>query len=565
MTKWIRRNKIQVSDDLLLIEKLAEVRGIDNLEEWMNPPSTVVHSPYELSNIDKAVELIVLAIHKKMKVRIVADIDTDGVCSAGLMYNYLRVLTSNIGYIHAQRIDGHGVEAVMDKIEDDVELLIIVDSSSNSVEDCKILHDKGIPVIIIDHHKIDKENPYAIIVNCQMGDYPNKHLSGSAMCYKVCQVIDEYLGIELADEFQDLSAIGIVADLMNVKDMENRYLIYNGINNIKNIGVKEILKQRKIDYSAGINTTSIGFTIAPIIGACSRFNKIELALELLTCEDEKRAKALVKEMIAMNEQRKTNQKKYVENAIESIDSSNNVIVYVDNEIDSGFRGLIATEFSERFQKPVFVLTEFYDGDGNVIEYKGSARSVGSIPLQSLCVESELFHFATGHEAAFGVSFSAEDLDKIITFFNDTLDSTALLRVFEYDLELEASDIDEMDIKEVEKFSKIVGQGFEEPKFLVKGLVVEEGYTQKLGNHVRAVMGANNDTVKIICEDDFALMKFRTQDTFAKDIQDHYENGDNFATEIDAIGSLNLNRFYHGGHKRYITTKQVFLEDYRIVD
>ncbi|EJW13899.1 single-stranded DNA-specific exonuclease (plasmid) [Paenibacillus alvei DSM 29] len=308
MANWTKRNKIKVKDDLLLIEKLAMVRGIKNLEEWMNPPSSFVNSPYSLLNMDTAVEMILKAIHKQMKICIVADIDTDGVCSTGIMYNYLRELTQNVVYIHAQRSQGHGLETVLDKIEDDVDLVIIVDSSSNSVEACKELHDKGLPIVIIDHHEVDRENPYATIVNCQLGDYPNKHLSGSAMCYKVCQVIDEYLSIELADDFRDLSAIGIVADMMDVRNMENRYLIYNGINNINNLGIKEILKQSKIDFSEGINSTNISFKIAPIIGACSRFDKIELALELVTCDDEVRVKELVKEMISMNEERKANQK-----------------------------------------------------------------------------------------------------------------------------------------------------------------------------------------------------------------------------------------------------------------
>ncbi|MGG4105246.1 DHH family phosphoesterase [Paenibacillus lautus] len=562
MAKWIKRNNIKVSDDMLLIEKLAKVRGIKNLEEWMNPPSSVVHSPYALLNIDEAVQRIIKAIHTQELIVIDADIDTDGVCSTGVMFNYIKELTDNVQYIHAQRSDGHGVETVMDKIPEKC-LLIIVDSSSNSVEECKRLREKGIDVIIIDHHQIDKDNPFATIVNCQMGDYPNKHLSGSAMCYKVCQVLDEYLDIDLADDFRDLAAIGIVADMMDIKNMENRYLIYNGMNNIANLGIREILKQSKIDYQEGITTTNISFKIAPIIGACSRFDKIELALELVTCDDEARAKALVKEMIEMNEKRKSDQKMYVENAIESVDDSHNIIIYVDDKIDSGFRGLIATEFVERFNKPVLVLTALVDSDENVVEYAGSGRTVGIVPFKSLCEDSGLFHFAQGHEGAFGVSFSSKNLDKIISYFDDTLDSTDLEKAIEYDLELEASDIEEMDIKEVEKFSRIVGQGFKEPKFLIRGLVAEEEETKKLGKYVRAVMGSNKDTVKIPCEDGFALMKFRTQDTYAKDVEEHFYA--NFATEIDAVGSLNINRFYHGGHKRWITTKQVFLEDYKIVE
>lgn len=567
MTKWIKRNNVKVKNDMLLIEKLAKVRGIKNLEEWMNPPSISVNSPYKLMNVDLVVQRIIKAIHTQELIVIVADIDTDGVCSTGTMFNYLKELTDNIKYIHAQRSHGHGVETVVDQIQEDC-LVIIVDSSSNSVEGCKALSDKGIDVLIIDHHQIDEENPYATIVNCQQGDYPNKHLSGSAMCYKVCQVLDEYLDIDLADDFLDLAAIGIVADMMDIRNMENRYLIYNGMNNILNLGIREILKQSKIDYQDGITSTNISFKIAPIIGACSRFDKIELALELVTCDDEVRVKELVKEMIEMNEKRKSDQKKYVESAIESVDTSNNIIIYVDNNIDSGFRGLIATEFVERFNKPVLVLSHFTyeedeDGAREEDKFMGSARSVGILPLKSLCEDSGLFHFAQGHEGAFGVSFSAENFDKIISYFNNTLDSTDLQKVVQYDLELYSSDIDEMDIKQVEKFSRIVGQGFPEPKFLVKGLVVEEEETKKLGKYVRAVMGSNKDTIKIPCEDGFALMKFRTQDTYAKDVEEHFHT--NFATEIDAIGSLNINRFYHGGYKRWITTKQVFLEDYNIIE
>jgi single-stranded-DNA-specific exonuclease len=558
--KWVKRNDIKVKSDLLLIEKLAKVRGISNLEDWINPPSKYVHSPYMLSNIDLAVQRIIKAIHTQQKIQIVADIDTDGVCSTGIMYNYLKELTPNITYIHSQRSEGHGVETVLDKIQDDTQLVIIVDSSSNSVEACKELKEKEKDVIIIDHHKVDRINPYAILVNCQLNGYPNKELSGSAMVYKVCQVLDEYLDIDMADNFLDLTAIGLVGDMMSVRDMENRYLIYNGINKINNLGIKEILKQSGVDFSEGITSTDISFKIAPIIGACSRFDRIELALELITTEDQDRIVELTKIMIDMNEQRKAEQKEIVESATKNIDTSNNVIIIVNNEIGSGFRGLIATDVVEKYSKPVFVLAH---KNGN--KYMGSARTVGLIPLKTLCQKSGLFDFVQGHEGAFGVAFKKENLEKIIDYFNKTLDSEDLQKVIEYDLELNADEIDEMDIKQVEKFSRICGQGFPEPKFLIKGLTVEEDYSKKLGNYVRAVMGSNNNTVKISCENNFALMKFRTNEDYGLDIEKHYYDDNNFMTELEVVGSLNLNSFYNRGLGEWVITKQIFIDDYRIVD
>ena len=562
--KWVQRKpllKYKKTD--LLANKLSAIRGVKNINEWVNPPSKYVHSPYLLKNIDEAVTRIIKAIHMGEDIVIVADIDTDGVCSTGIMFNYLKELTDHVVYVHAQRSDGHGVEKVMDKIDDNSSLIIIVDSSSNSVDGCKQLVEKGKDVIVIDHHEVDVDNPYATIVNCQLDGYPNPNLSGSAMTYKVCQVLDEYLDLENADYLLDLCSIGLVGDMMDMMNMENRYLVYNGINYIGNIGIKEILKQSKIDYSEGITTTNISFKIAPIIGACSRFDKIELALELVTTDDEERAKALTKQMIEMNEKRKAEQKSTVEDLVKGVNDADNLIIIVNNEIDSGFRGLVATEVVEKYSKPVFVLSEIHNNNGDVVAYGGSARSVGLIPLKEMCQESNLFNFATGHSQAFGLEFEADNLSKIIHYFNDNLNSDDLQNVVEYDIELDVEEIDEFDIKDIEKFSQIVGQGFPEPKFKINGIIVEEGQSKKLGTYVRAILGANKDTVKIHAEKDFVLMKFRSNDQFALDIESHFN--DNFATELTVVGSLNINRFYNWGTRSLEVTKQVFLSDYKIVE
>lgn len=566
--KWIQKksfNRFQKDD--FIVNKLAQIRGVKDLDEWMNPSSKFVHSPYLLENIDEAVQKIIKAIHTQLNIVIIADIDTDGVCSTAIMYNYLKSLTDNVTYIHAQRSDGHGVEKVLDKIPNDTNLIIIVDSSSNSVEECKFLTESGMEVVIIDHHHVDVENNYATLVNCQVGKYPNKNLSGSAMVLKVCQVLDEYLDIEQADDFLDLASVGLVGDMMSVRDMENRFIIHNGINRIVNLGLQQILIQSNVSYVEGISTTNISFKVAPIIGACSRFDKIELALELLTSDDEERIIALTKEMIGMNEKRKTDQKELVERVTDTIDDVEltNLLMVIDNDIESGFRGLIATEVVQEYSRPVFVLAEIYDEHGNLIKYGGSARSVGLIPLKSMCQDSGLFNFATGHEQAFGVEFDADKITAILDYFEDVLDENDLQHVVEYDLEVKVDEIDDFDIKEIEKFSKISGQGFPEPKFKINGIVVEETHTKKLGTHMRAVMGKNNDTIKIIAENDFALMKFRSNSEYAKEIEEHFYDDDNFVTELEVVGSLNLNSFYNWGTRTTEVTKQVFLEDFKIVE
>lgn len=564
--KWIaRKSKLIYQEDDLLIDKIAKIRGVRDLKEWINPSVKNVLSPYKLKNIDELVSVLVKAVGTGQVITIVPDIDTDGICSATIMYRMLDALGANLTpLVHAQRSDGHGVEKVINKIPEETEIVLIVDSSSNSVNACKKLKESGKTVLIIDHHECDVKNPHAIIVNCQLGDYPNRHLSGSAMCYKVCQVIDDYVGTDFADHFLDLATVGLVADMMSLWSMENRYIINKGLDSIDNLGLREILKQSNIDFSNGISTTNISFKIAPIIGACSRFDKIELALELLLTDDEEVASRLVKQMIEMNENRKKNQKSDVNKVVGELgEVKDNLVIVVTEEIDSGFRGLIATEIVEKYSKPVFVAKPFYDEKGNIVKYAGSARSIGDIKLKSMCEASGLFEFATGHEPAFGYEFKAENYDLIVDYFNENLKQEDLQHVAYYDLELNIDDIDEMDIKDVERISRITGQGFAEPKFLIKGVVVEEANTKKLGDHVRAVMGSNKDTVKINCEDGFALMKFRTSENYGLDIEQHFE--DNFMTELEVIGSLNLNVFYNWGLRQNVVTKQIFLTDYRIAE
>lgn len=563
MTLWIKRkhkNQTSIDEFDLLINQIAKARGIEELNDYMNPSmSKYSHNAYNLRNMEALAERIVKAIYKGQRITVVADIDGDGVCATAIMYNYLKELTDNIRYIHAQRSDGHGVETVLDQIEEEDEVILIVDSSSNSVEGCKILHEQGKDVLIIDHHIMEEENEYATIVNCTDGIYPNPHLSGSAMCYKVCTVLDDYLDIDNAYYYLDLATIGLVGDMMDMSVYENRAIANLGLDNIENEGVKEILKQFKFNYEEGITTTDISFKIAPTLSACSRFDKIELALECLTTDDYERREVLAKAMMDMNESRKSLQQKYTDMVVEKIESDpkalkDNVLIYVDNEITSGFRGLVATELVSRYNRPVFLVSETDDS------YVGSARSIGIINTLELCQNSDLCTFATGHGQAHGLGFKKENKDKLIEYFNEKLNKEDLQDVVFYDLEISANDITEIDVREVESFARISGTNCPEPVVKLTELILEETNTKKLGDHVRAVLGKDRNTIKLNAYD-FALMKFRTNQDYAKDVEEAFYNKEEF--ELEAVGTLNLNEFYNWGLREMVVSNQLFMIDYNI--
>lgn len=579
MAKWIQRKaKHAFTKRDSIVEKLAKVRGVKDISEWMKPPERYLNDPYSLENIDEVAQKIIKAIHTGKKITIMADVDADGVFACAIMYNYLKDLVEEhlLDYIHSQRSKGHGVETIIpnwDKetksivhkakkddveikyIPSDTELLIVVDSSANSVEECKYIKEElEIDIVIIDHHHIEKENPYAIMTNCQMGDYPNKYLSGSAMAWKVCQVLDDYMALDRADSFIDLATIGLISDMMSVKEPENRHIIYHGLGNIENMGLKMLLKLSKVDLDEDISTTTISFKISPAINSCTRFDKIELALELLTSNDMDDISIVAKQMVKLNEQRKEEESEIVESALSKVDNDHNVSVLIDNDIGSGFRGLVAMQLVTKLNKPSFVLREFKDEDGVVFKYGGSARSIGNLPLKSMCEDTRLFNYAQGHEGAFGIEISGENLAEALSKFDEMIDEEDLQGEIYYDLELDESEITDLDIREIEKFGRIAGVGFPVPKFKVTGLIIDE----------RQILGKKKDTVKIHCDNGMACMMFKVNENFGLDIEDALQDEDAFMVEMEVVGSLNINKFMNWKSRKLEVTNQVLMDSYKLV-
>ena len=101
--------------------------------------------------------------------------------------------------------------------------------------------EKGIDILIIDHHNAAEVSEYACIINNQLCDYPTKSLSGAGMVYKFCSYIDELLGVNYADDYLDLASLGIIADVMDLRDLETKHIISRGLKNIRNPFLKLVI------------------------------------------------------------------------------------------------------------------------------------------------------------------------------------------------------------------------------------------------------------------------------------------------------------------------------------
>lgn len=204
------------------------------------------------------------------------DSDYDGYASSSLLLNYIytrfpSAINKFIYSVHDTK--AHGID--MNSIPDKTTLVIAPDSSSNEEEKHKELADRGIDVLVIDHHHADRESPYACIVNNQLCDYPTKSLCGGGMVYKFCQYLDTLFEDNIADNFLDIVASSLVGDMMDLRDFETHYLVQQGLKNLRNPFI--VGMAMKNEYSLGKDITPMGvaFYIVPLVNAVTRVGTIE--------------------------------------------------------------------------------------------------------------------------------------------------------------------------------------------------------------------------------------------------------------------------------------------------
>jgi single-stranded-DNA-specific exonuclease len=530
--EWRQREPCRPYDEWdTTTDKIAAIRGISDINEFIAPRHTAMHDPHLLTNIDIATQKIVDATLHGKHITVFMDFDADGCCSGAMIYHYLSNFTNNITHKVAQRNENHGLK---DKEFTDTDLLIVVDSGTNDVPECKQLQDRGIDVVIIDHHQIEAPNPFAVVVNNQDDTYPNKHLSGSGVVFKVLQVLDEYLDSDLSSDFFDLAAVGIVGDVMMLDEMENRYLISQGLQHINNVGLKEIIRQSK---ASTINTQTIGFNIAPVINGASRMNQIEKAVDLLLATDPDVAKELAKECIALNSGRKTKQKVATDNIV--VDDTHKIL-FVIAELAGNMRGLVATSLANQYQRPVIVVRE------NKGLLEGSARGYNTASFKQVLEATGIVEYAQGHDNALGLAVKPERVKDLIAACDELLGDVANEQYIEYDLELNVDEINESLMDEIEHINKMSGKGFESVKIKLKNANIYE--RKEMGKPVTSAIKLVGDGV--------SLVKFGVDENYASEV--------GAFDQVEAVGVLSLNRWFNFGVKKWVRDNQLIMEDYRVI-
>lgn len=204
-----------IKKELSAIEWVFANRGIlpEDIHHYLNTTEQDIINPRFLNNIAQGAKMFISHLLQGDKIFIQIDSDVDGYTSAAALINYANMLApgltqQNISYrIHNGK--QHGL--ILDTIPEDVKLVVAPDSSSNDYEIHQALKNKGIDVLVLDHHEAEKVSENACVINNQLCNYPNKNISGVGVVYKFCQYIDSFFSKEegYSDNLLDLVAVGL--------------------------------------------------------------------------------------------------------------------------------------------------------------------------------------------------------------------------------------------------------------------------------------------------------------------------------------------------------------------
>ena len=556
------------------MQQILVNRGIDvkDIEHYLKTSDADILNPDLLDNMAEGVKRLVSAIKNQEKMFLIVDCDADGFTASAALVNYIyKVFPSAMDLLSIQLHEGkeHGIEEkwLEEIVANEYKLVICPDASSNDYKQHKFLKDNGIDVLVLDHHDAEEVSENAIIINNQLSDYPNKTLSGVGIVYKFCSKIDELMKIKEADTILDLVSLGMIADMMDMRNFETKHLIQKGLTRIENPFFKALVERQA--YSIGETVTPIGvaFYIAPLINATIRVgtqNEKEVMFKAMlnhcaydmipsTKRGEKgKTEAIVTQAVRNATNVRNRQKKARDNGfeyVEQIIAANNldknkiIVVQVSEDLDKNLTGLIANQLMAKYQKPVLLVRETDEG-----LLQGSARGYDKSELKDLksfLLESGFMEYAEGHAAAMGVGIYKDKVNALVDYSNTVLANYDFSACYDVDYEYMSNDFKAQDIIDIGSMKSLWGKGVDEAMVVIKGIKITS-------NNITLMSANKNPTIKITLQNGTSLIKFgASQSEFESLKSSGY-------TEIDVIGTCAINEW------QGMITPQILIKDYEVV-
>ena len=514
--EWVPRPRDPESEQRLadagidpLLARLYAGRGITRPEQ-LERRAEALERPDDLLGMDAAVDVLAGALARGERICIVGDFDCDGATSTAVAVSALRAMGGEVTYVVPDRFRfGYGLTpAIVAEAHEQLapDVLVTVDNGISSGDGVTAAHERGLRVVVTDHHLAPAELPPAdAIVNPNQPGCPfsGKASAGVGVVFYVMAALRAHLRNEgwfaardldepnLSD-LLDLVAVGTVADVVPL-DRNNRVLVHQGVSRIQagrmRPGIRALVEVAGRDPGQ-LKASDLGFIVGPRLNAAGRLEDMSLGIRCLLAEDHESAKSLASELDGLNHQRRSLEADMHDDAVEALADDPELadrfgVCLYREDWHQGVVGLVASRIKERLHRPVIA---FAPGDGGTL--KGSGRSVPGIHIRDVLdavatrTDGLLSRFG-GHAMAAGLSLEPENLAAFQEAFDravrDLAAPEALTPRLETDGELAP---DELSLPKAELLASggPWGTGFPDPLFQGRFRVLR---TQVVGaNHLK---------------------------------------------------------------------------------
>lgn len=557
-TKNYNNETIELALHDLLID-----RGIKHPLEWLQPNYSYEHSPMLFNEMRKGIEMLKATIsNSEASIMVVVDSDLDGYTSGAIILNLLKLIQrgQEINFVlHPNK--EHGI--VLEDIPEDVDLLIVPDAgSSQKTEHLKLL-ENGTKIIVLDHHEMVNDMDYGqyqdniVIINSQEENYPNHALSGAGVALKFSQAYCERYGVPFPNKLYALAACGIIADVMDIGDLENKQIVTTGLRYLKeHLFLYQLIQDTHYNNDEPEPTIKdIGWVIGPNINAIIRLGTQEqknmifksLVSPMLLVPSSKRGEEdqevpVYQEAVRLCKNAKKRQTTAVDKSIRIIENqlqikdTDRAIVYVDEDQELTFElsGLIANKLLSQYNRPVILLRHFRQG--NIDELRGSARGKSVEGLDNL--KDTLSGLtgvqkAEGHAFAFGVGVDKDMLSEFKQHLDLALGSVNFnVNLYLVDLIAKYNELN-IPMAEITAREDIWGHGVDKPMALLTDIPTDK----------YDFMGNEQQHLKIDCGK-FDVLLFNVPE-----LTEQLGQGQKF--DLDVIGEFSVDKSFNVGRLQFV--------------
>lgn len=570
-----------------LLDVLLKNRGVNDVNALLNVNKSNTHHWTLMKNMKEAIEIVMKNIELENEIHIRIDPDCDGATSFTELYTFLLKNYNVKCSFNTPTGKQHGIHVEeLKKIEnfDTIKLFIFPDGGSFDNKAQEELINLGKEVLVLDHHTPEEGEVFkqtkAIVVNPQLDDYPNKALSGVGVVHKFCEGVSEIDNKSTTNEFLDIVALGMIADNMDLRDLETRYYVLEGIKLMKqdmtrrqngeeivgNSFIQAIIETKEEKKLKHINIHSIGWEISPLMNGMARSGtqkeKHDMFRALIGETEEiwyqprrangspkdspkpdKVLKTLQQEMVRVCTNAKSRQDRAKAKGVKEINArieekklnENKILIVDGSDLESSsLSGLVAMGLANKYNKPCLILRKKDDET-----FGGSGRNCNMSPIPDLkkfLSDSGQFNNVSGHPNAFGINIDRKSLFTITENLENMLKDVEMKGTYFVDYTIPVGRVSKKDVLEVGKLKDIWGNTIPCPRFAITNISLKASDIELIGDRRNIIKFKKGD---------FTFIKFFANEEYLNAMTTKNKKG--FAKSpkeivLDIIGEFETNEY-----------------------